>query len=303
VDSIQRVVTSARGQKHGDGFEGILHELIRPREIGSPSPFEYVRLLSSYADGHVFTLCTLLGAYERRLLSRASYMEVDVYFGTLRAPDTILSFSTWDRDASIQVVVVRVETNKSSSEDQFYRMILATFNFFLDNGIRVLFAPSPEGWVFVADFCLPQAKALARAACRIGGDAMSVDEMMGHIMQGCSTHKDRMIYKVVRRCVETLDKQERDQEAERIAEQLQSACASHQEGAWKQAWTEIVSKYEHVRKQAEWWCNPVVMRMIVFAAQSVVRVGIPNSTNAEEGIHFFMPVPVGLSVSICFHRH
>jgi hypothetical protein len=289
VDSIQRVITTARGLKHGDGFEGILHEMVRPRDENNPSPFEssfrdYMQLLSSYGDGHVFDVCMFMGEYEKALLAKTSYMEVDVYFKTLRAPNTTLCMSTWDHDAKMQVALARVGTNHSSSEEQFCRMFLAIFNQWLDRGVRVSFTGTPTDWRFVADFCMAQAKGLARAAARIGGNVITPEDMLARIMDGCKTHFDRMLHKVTLRCVMYLEKTNRNIEKERIYAQLLAASVDSQRGAWQAAWDDIVVKYPHVQGQAEWWCNQQVMGMIVFAEKAVAPVAsIPNSTNREEG--------------------
>jgi hypothetical protein len=292
VDSIQRVITSARGSKHGEGFEGICHEMIRPRDSSAPSPFEnhfrdYVQFQTCYGDGHVYTLCMFLNDYEKKLLNRARYLEGDVYFKTLRAPNTILSFSTWDFEADMQVVVARFETNRSSSEEQFYRMIIALFNILADNGVRVTFASAPGGWRFVLDFCMPQAKALARAACRLGGDVCTVEEMFKLIIDGCKTHRDKMIRKVALSCVVLLEKKDRPAEKKRIEEQLMNAAAESLEGSWQRAWADIATQYPHVAKKAEWWCDPLVMSMCVFAERSTApSADVPDSTNQEEGFFF-----------------
>jgi hypothetical protein len=260
--------------------------MIRPKD-DTPSPYQdsfrdYVQLLSSFADGHVFDVCAFLNRYETDLLNKAKYLEVDVYFKGLRSPNTTLSFSTWDHEANMQIVVVRVQTSRSSSEVQFARMFLAIFNLFLDAGIKVKFS-GPEFWRVVADFCMGQARGVANAACRVEGGTSTVEEMLKTIMDGCKTHRDRMIRKVIVRCVSVLQGATRAKEYARLQEKLVSACDTPVRGAWVQAWDEIATQYPHVQKQGQWWCNELVMSMIVFAERPVVMSSIPDSTNKEEG--------------------
>ena len=63
-DAVQRVMVSARKQKHGDGFEGALFEMIRPRDDLTVTPLQssfsgYAQKTEAHADGHAFVVCML----------------------------------------------------------------------------------------------------------------------------------------------------------------------------------------------------------------------------------------------------
>ena len=84
--------------------------------------------------------------------------------------------------------------------------------------------------------------------------------------------------------VALLEKKDRAAENVRIQEQLITAASDSLSGSWQNAWKDIVTRYPHVATKAEWWCDPLVMSMFVFAERGVIPTSdVPNSTNQEEG--------------------
>ena len=114
-DHIARIIRKSRTKllPFGDGPEGLLHATLNSKHSPWSELDGYFREQHTFADGHSFVLCLLLNEYERDLFSRLIFLEIDVYFKTMRKPWTVFSISTWDSKHNLQVVLARITTNRN----------------------------------------------------------------------------------------------------------------------------------------------------------------------------------------------